>query len=124
MSVSLYIDQNQTFARLVFLSSEPKMAFGNSEKQDTTKSGVPKWEVQVAATFKQFGKLRNEILKVSVLSHSDPGDAIEVPQSVEMTGFRVHVNPVDRRVENGTERINGGTAVYQADGIRLADPSL
>ncbi|MCX2185011.1 hypothetical protein KV205_31480 [Streptomyces sp. SKN60] len=118
MPGTFYVDQEQTFKAVIFLSSAPRMAYGASDKQDTTKDGVPKWEIQVAATFEHFGRLENEVLKVNMISYTDPGEAIGLPQPVELVGFRVRVHPVEKRLDkNGVERITGGTASYQADGI-------
>lgn len=53
------IDQAATFAGVVLLSVEPKVAFGSTE-QDRTGDGVPKREAQLVAGFHQFGKISNE----------------------------------------------------------------
>ncbi|MFK0182561.1 hypothetical protein ACIQVR_42175 [Streptomyces xanthochromogenes] len=113
------VDQAATFSMVMFLSSAPKMQFG-TQQQDTTKDGIPKWEVQVVASFTQFGRTENEILKVGVVSHGDPAAAIGgMPQPIELVGFRVGVTPAEKRTDrNGNERIMGGTAWYQADEIR------
>lgn len=119
MPAIFHVDQARTFKMVMFLSSAPKTVFGNNAQQDTTKDGIPKWEVQVVATFEQFGKIENEILKVGVASHADPGHAVGGPQPVELVGFRVGVSPAEKRTDkNGNERVVGGTAWYQADEIR------
>ncbi|MGW9597798.1 hypothetical protein ACWHLZ_47080, partial [Streptomyces chartreusis] len=104
---------------VMFLSSSPKMQFG-TQQQDTAKDGTPKWEVQVVASFTQFGRTENEILKVGVLSHQDPAAPLQgMPQPVELVGFRVGVTPAEKRTDrNGNEKVVGGTAWYQADEIR------
>ncbi|MFI9825245.1 hypothetical protein ACIHFC_33105 [Streptomyces sp. NPDC052013] len=120
MPVTLYVDTSRTFQQFIFLRAEPKMMFGSSHEQDVTKGGIPKWEVQVVATHEQFGRPENEIIKVSIISHRNPGDAIDSPQPVELVGLRVRMNPVERRVDkNGGERIVGGTITYQADEVRV-----
>ncbi|MGW1306732.1 hypothetical protein ACWD5R_44960 [Streptomyces sp. NPDC002514] len=119
MPAIFHVDQARTFKMVMFLSSAPKTVFGNNAQQDTTKDGIPKWEVQVVATFEQFGKIENEILKVGVASHADPGQSVGGPQPVELVGFRVGVSPAEKRTDkNGNERVVGGTAWYQADEIR------
>jgi hypothetical protein len=120
MPAIFYVDQARTFKAVMFMSVAPKTVFGQNDKQDTTKDGLPKWEVQVVASFEQFGKVENEILKIGVNSHSNPGDALQhMPQPVELVGFRVGVSPVEKRTDrNGNERITGGTAWYQAEEIR------
>ena len=46
------VDQAATFESLLFLSCEPKTAFGDSFRQETTKDGLPKWEAQLVARFR------------------------------------------------------------------------
>jgi hypothetical protein len=119
MPAIFYVDQAKSFNMLMFLSSSPKTVFGNNDKQDTTKDGVPKWEVQVVATFQQFGRVENEILKIGIASHQDPAQTLGGPQPVELVGFRVGVSPAEKRTDrNGNEKIVGGTAWYQADEVR------
>jgi hypothetical protein len=119
MPAIFHVDQARTFSMVMFLSCSAKLQFG-TQKQDVTKDGLPKWEVQVVASFTQFGRTENEILKVGVVSHQDPAQALQnMPQPVELVGFRVGVTPAEKRTDkNGNERIMGGTAWYQADEIR------
>jgi hypothetical protein len=118
MPLALYIDQTRTFNRIIFLGCEPKVAHGSSDKQDVTKAGIPKWEVQVVASYENFGKIESEVLKVSVLSMSDPGSVISEPGLVQLIGLRARINPVERRVDRtGVERTIGGTVTYQADEV-------
>jgi hypothetical protein len=121
MSAIFHIDQARTFKAVMFLSVAPKTVFGNNAQQDTTADGTPKWEVQVVASFEQFGRIENEVLKIGVQNHKNPGEALNnMPQPVELVGFRVGVSPVEKKVDpkSGKERITGGTAWYQADEIR------
>ena len=119
MPAIFHVDQARTFTMVMFLSSSPKMQFG-TQMQDKTKEGLPKWEVQVVASFSQFGRTENEILKVGVAAHQDPALPLQgMPQPVELVGFRVGVTPAEKRTDkNGNDRITGGTAWYQADEIR------
>ncbi|MFD7615309.1 hypothetical protein [Streptomyces sp. NPDC059828] len=119
MPAIFHVDQARTFSMVMFLSSSPKMQFG-TQQQDKTKDGLPKWEVQVVASFTQFGRTENEILKVGVVSHQDPGQVLQnMPQPVELVGFRVGVTPAEKRTDrNGNDKVVGGTAWYQADEIR------
>lgn len=125
MPAIFHVDQARTFRMVMFLSSAPKTVFGNNQQQDKTSDGTPKWEVQVVATFEQFGRTENEILKVGVASHTDPAMPLNgTPQPVELVGFRVGVSPAEKRTDkNGNERISGGTAWYQADEIRSLMPA-
>jgi hypothetical protein len=119
MPAIFHVDQARTFSMVMFLSCAAKMQFG-TQTQDKTKDGLPKWEVQVVASFTQFGRTENEILKVGVVSYDDPAKALNnMPQPVELVGFRVGVTPAEKRTDrNGNEKIMGGTAWYQADEIR------
>lgn len=116
MALILHVDQARTFRNLVFLNSQPKMAYG-SDNQDITRSGIPKWEVQVVASFEVLGKLESEILKVSIISEIDPGTAIEAPASVELIGFRVRINS-PRPAEVPREKLQVSPPTFQADAIR------
>lgn len=120
MPAIFHVDQARTFKAVMFMSSSPKMAFGNNTQQDKLKDGTPKWEVQLVASFEQFGRIENEILKVGVNSYKDPGEALGfMPQPVELVNFRVGVSPVEEREDNqGRKKIVGGKAWYQADEIR------
>ncbi|MGW0689668.1 hypothetical protein ACWD2L_40775 [Streptomyces sp. NPDC002754] len=120
MPAIFHVDQARTFKAVMFMSAAPKTEFGKNDVQATLKDGTPKWEVQVVASFEQFGKVENEILKIGVNSYKNPGEALQhMPQPVELVGFRVGVSPVDKRVDqNGREKITGGTAWYQADEVR------
>jgi hypothetical protein len=121
MPAIFYVEQTRTFKGVMFLSAAPKTVFGQNDKQDTAADGTPKWEVQVVATFEQFGRPENEVLKIGIQSYTNPGEALgHMPQPVELVGFRVGVSPVEKKTDpkTGRERITGGTAWYQADEIR------
>jgi hypothetical protein len=111
------IDQAATFAGMVLLSVEPKLAFGTTE-QERTGDGVPKWEAQLAAGFRHFGKISNEILKVGVASHTNPGDGLPPYTPVELVGFEVGVMPKTKRNPDGSERILGVQVWYRAEQLR------
>jgi hypothetical protein len=111
------IDQAATFAGVVLLSVEPKLAFGSTE-QERTGDGVPKWEAQLAAGFRQFGKINNEILKVGVAAHANPGDGLPPYTPVELVGFEVGVMPKTKRNPDGSERILGVQVWYRAEQLR------
>jgi hypothetical protein len=120
MPAIFFVNQTQSFRGVMFLSSTAKTVFGDNQKQDTTSDGIPKWEVQVVATFDQFGRAENEILKIGVASYKDPAEALGgMPQPVELVNFRIGVTPVEKRNDkNGVERITGGKVWYQADEVR------
>lgn len=119
MPALFYVDQAKSFNGVMFMSGGPKMGFG-VQTQDKMKDGTPKWEAQVVVTYMQFGRMENEVIKVGIASHDDPFKALgNMPQPVELVGFRVGVTPVQTtKDQNGNERTTGGKAWYQADELR------
>ena len=91
MPQNFKIDQAATFANMIVLSSAPKLKYGSDVDQECTKDGTPKWEVQVAAGFQQFGKITNEVLKIGVASSKDPTEGLPPYAPVELIGFEVGV---------------------------------
>ena len=80
------IDQAATFDSIRLLSVAPKTAFGDQYRQESTKDGVPKWEAQVVAGFRQFGRTQNEIIKVGIAAGHDPGEGIAPDDAVRRPG--------------------------------------
>ena len=112
------IDQVATFAGLVFLSCEAKLGF-QSTSQETTKDGTPKWEVQVLGACRDgFGKTNNEVVKVGIASHSNPGDTIPAFAPVNLVDFEVGVMERTKKDQNGQERVIGATVWFRASKIR------
>jgi hypothetical protein len=107
------IDQAATFAGVVLLSVEPKLSFGSTD-QDRTSDGVPKWEAQLVAGFHQFGKVNNEILKVGVVGHNNPGDGVAPYTPVELVGFEVGV--MEKKSRDG--QVVGVQVWYRAEQLR------
>lgn len=117
MPQTFVIDQARTFDKVILLSVEEKLAFG-TDKQDTTKDGTPKWEAQVAAGFRAFGRTQNEVLRVGVASTSNPAEAIQPYSPVELLGFQVGV--MEKTGRDG--QVIGFQVWYRADEIRsIAD---
>jgi len=113
MPQTFKIDQAATFAQVMVLSVEPKLAFG-ADKQDTTKDGTPKWEAQVVAGFRQFGRTVNEVLKVGIASHVNPAEQVQPYTPVQLVGLEVGV--MERSGKNGEP--NGFSVWYRADELR------
>lgn len=122
MPQTFMVDQRATFEAVAFLSCEPKMVFGSRDRQETASDGTPKWEVQLVAGFRQFGKVNSEVIKVGVSSHKNPGDGLGMYTPVHLINFMVGVNPPEKRIneKTGQEKIVGGTAWYRCDEIRSA----
>jgi hypothetical protein len=118
MPQTFKIDQAATFSGVVLLSIEPKPVFG-SDDQDRTTDGVPKWEAQVAAGFRQFGRTVNEVLKIGLVSHANPADGLTPYQPVQLVDFEVGVMPQTRtNKETGEEKITGVQVWYRCAEIR------
>ena len=114
------IDQGATFQGVAFLSSDPKRAFG-SDRQETTKGdGVPKWEVQVVAmTRDQFGRPQNEVLRVGVAAHRNPGEGLNPYTPVHLINFEIGVmEKTKRNPETGEERVIGVQVWYRAEAVK------
>ncbi|GAB3916171.1 hypothetical protein GCM10029964_128990 [Kibdelosporangium lantanae] len=113
------IDQAATFAGLAFLSCEPKLKFGSDTDQECAKDGTPKWVVQlVAASRNSFGGTENNILKVGITSHGNPGSALPPFGPVQLVGLEVGVMEKTRRQADGSEKVIGVTVYYRAEKIR------
>jgi hypothetical protein len=112
------VDQAATFNGVVLLSVEPKVTFGSAE-QDHTSDGVPKWEIQCAAGFRQFGKVSNEILKVGIASHRNPGEGITPYSPVELVDFEIGIMPKERKDrETGQTSVVGVQVWYRCSDVR------
>ncbi|MBF6358469.1 hypothetical protein IU449_28640 [Nocardia higoensis] len=121
MPQTFVIDQAATFTAVAFLSSAPRMVFGKDGEQDRTVDGLPKWEVQCVAGFRDMrGNASHEVIKVNVAAHTDPGADLASFTPVQLVGFIVGVVPPEVRKDErtGRERLSGGTVWYRADSIR------
>jgi len=107
------IDATQTFTHLMLLNVEPKLSF-RSEEQECTKDGVPKWEAQIAAGFRQFGKVVNEVIKVGMAAPKNPGDGLTPGTPVQLLGMEVGV--MEKTTKDG--RPVGFQVWYRAEGLR------
>lgn len=124
MFTNFKIDQAQTFMGVAFLASQPKTKF-KSDVQETTTDGTPKWEVQVVAGFRTpFGTVQNEVLKVGVASHKDPGGGLLPYTPIQLSGFEVGVmEKTKRNPDTGEEKVIGLQVWYRAAGLgAIASP--
>lgn len=114
------IDSRATFAAMLLMASGPRMKFG-TDQQDVTQNGERKWEAQIAVTFAAEPGRRavSEVITVGLVGGTeDPARAIAPGSPVEVDGFTVGVMAPEKR--EGSNRISGGKAYFQASGIRLA----
>ena len=114
MPQNFKVDQAATFANVILLSSAPKLKFGSDVDQECTKDGTPKWEVQVAAGFHQFGKITNEVLKIGIAAAKDPAEGLTPYSPVELVGFEVGV--MEKTAKDGS--VIGAQTWYRAEAIR------
>jgi hypothetical protein len=105
------IDQARTFMGIAFLGSDV---------QEVAKDGTPKWQVEVVAGFRdQFGRVNNEVLKIGVASHKNPGEGVHPYTPVQLVEFEVGVmEKTKRNPETNEERVIGVTVWYRANEVR------
>ncbi len=108
------IDQAATFESLLFLSCEPKTAFGDSFRQETNKDGQPKWEAQLVARFRQFGRATNEIIKVGLVSEHQPGADLAPATPAHLIDFEIGV--MDKKDRDGN--VTGAQVWYRCSEVR------
>lgn len=115
------VDQGATFEAVALLGCNPKTKFG-SQEQDVNSAGVPKWELEVVASFKDsFGKTTHETMKVGVAAPKNPADGLGMYTPVQLVNFVVGVmdkTSVDKRT--GEIRATGAQIWYRCDAIRPA----
>lgn len=114
------IDQARTFQGVAFLSCDPKTAF-KSDRQEETKDGVPKWDVQVVAmTRDAFGRPQNAVLKVGIASHKNPAEGLMPYTPVHFVDFEIGVmEKTKRNPETGEEKVIGVQVWYRAEQIKV-----
>jgi hypothetical protein len=120
MFTNFKIDQAATFQAVAFLSCEPKTAFGERDKQEVTKAGLPKWDVQVLAmTMDQFGKPANAVLKVGMTGTKNPCEGLPPMIPVAMVNFEVGVmEKTKKNPQTGEEKVVGVQVWYRAEAIK------
>lgn len=124
------IDQAASFSAVAFLECNPKMVFGQRDRQDTTVDGTPKWEVQVIAGMRDRfdpAKSNHETLKISINQHGNPGEGLAMYTPIHIVGLTVGVTPVEERTNKrtGEKEAKGGNYWFAAQAIQsaLAAPS-
>jgi hypothetical protein len=108
------IDQARTFSSLMLLGVEPKTAFGDAFRQETTKAGVPKWVVQLAAEFRAFGRPQRELINVGIDAEKDPGEGFAPGTFMELIDFEIGV--MEKRNRDG--QVVGVQVWYRAGAMR------
>lgn len=99
----LGIDVARSFQEVMCVAVEPRMEFGSDERQDTTKDGRKKWDVQVSVKINgPFGP-QHSLLKIGVLGEEPQAERGSL---VELVNFQVGFMP------------DGGSPWFRADEVR------
>lgn len=116
MPGTFVIDTGATFAAVLLMSAGPKMAFGSETQQDTSKTGVPKWALEVAVTFQAENGMKpvSEVISVTITSPVDPAQGVTVPSLVTLDGLRAGITTPEKNDRGG---IRGGKLWYTASGV-------
>ena len=118
MPQTFIVDQAATFQAVAFLSAEPKMMFGK-DIQETNKEGVPRWELQLVGGFRTFGRVENEVMKVSYYGPKNPAELYGMYTPVQLVNFVVGVMADERTDKRtGEKTIVGARVWYRCDEIR------
>jgi hypothetical protein len=116
MPQTFIVDQAATFQAVALLSVEPKLQFG-AETQETNKDGVPKWEIQLVAGFKDsFGRVNNEVIKVGIAARKNPGESMNLYTPVQLVNFTVGV--MEKTSRDDPTKVIGITVWYRCDDLR------
>jgi hypothetical protein len=117
MPQTFIVDQAKTFQAVAFLGAEPRIEFGTRDKQELTRDGMPKWDVQVVAGFRDnFGKVQNEVIKVSYAGPKNPADVLGMYTPVHLVNFTVGVMP--KTAKDDKDKVIGFNVWYRAEEIR------
>jgi hypothetical protein len=108
------IDQTRTFVSLMLLGVAPKLAFGDNERQKTSKDGRLKWAAQLAAEFRVFGRPQRELINVTIEADKDPGEGLAPGTLMELIDFEIGV--MEKRNRDG--QITGVQVWYRASAMR------
>lgn len=111
------IDVPNTFAHLMIMQGGPKIAYGDATRQETTKDGVPKWELEIVAGVKQFDKVTSKVIKVGVVSSDDPTYNLAVPGFVVLDDLEIGV--MERTDRDG--KVIGFQVWYRASAVRALE---
>lgn len=121
MPQTFIVDQAATFQAVAFLGAEPRIVFGTRDQQEQTRDGVPRWDVQVVAGFRDnFGKVQNEVIKVGYASVKNPAESIGMYQPVQLVNFTVGV--MEKTAKEDKSKVIGFNVWYRCDEVRPTTP--
>jgi hypothetical protein len=120
MAGMLVINVPATFATCLLMGSGPRTKYGTTE-QDTTSTGLLRWECQAAVTYVAEPGMRaqSEVLSITVAAPADPAASLTPGTPVEFTDLRAGVSTPEAR--EGGKGVRGGRLFWSASGVRPAN---
>jgi hypothetical protein len=120
MATQFVVDQAASFKRAHLVQVDPRLAFG-TDKQDTTKDGVPVWQAQIMITQTQFDRDVNEIVRVTIVSPVDPAEGIPPFAPVRLHNLSANVYDASRKNgDTGQREVTGAGVSFRCDRIEAA----
>ena len=116
------VDQKLSFSVAILISSRPKLRF-QSDQQDKTNSGVPKWQAMVSVVGISDNGMPpgNDNLMIGINAERDPFTGLSQGALVVFDNLRIGVStPEVKQKDGGSPRVAGGKAWFTASGIRAA----
>lgn len=116
------VDQRLSFSVAILVSHGPKLRF-QSDVQDKTNAGVPKWQAMVSVVGISENGMPpgNDNLMVGINSAEDPFRGLTQGALVTFDNLRIGVStPEVKQKDGGSPRVAGGKAWFTASGIRAA----
>jgi hypothetical protein len=112
------VDQAATFTRCVLVEIAPKLVFGTkTDEQDVNGDKVPRWNAEVMAGFRAFGRSVNELIRVGFDAEREP--QIEPFTPVELVDFEIGFMPKEREnKKTGVTEMTGVTVWCRCSEIR------
>jgi hypothetical protein len=119
---TITVDQAQTFAAQLLMSSGRKVKYGTQGEVATNAAGVPQWTCEVAVTYRTRNGERavSEVLTVTITGAADPFHGIQPGAPVMFDGLRAGLSAPE---STDSGRIRGGRLWWQADGLHAVNGS-
>lgn len=120
MPATITVDQAQTFAAELLMSSGRKVKYGTQGEVATNAQGVPQWTCEVAVTYrgKPGDRVVSEVLTVTITRDGDPFTGIAPGSAIQFDGLRAGLSAPE---STDSGRIRGGRLWWQADGLHAVN---
>jgi hypothetical protein len=110
------IDQTRRFVSLMLIGVIPKLTYGgDTQRQETTKAGLPKWVAQLAAEFRVFDRPMRELINVTIAAEKDPGEGVLPGTFMELIDFEIGI--MEKR-NRANDEVVGVQVWYRASAMR------